>query len=147
MSKVVFKNFYLVNTLDTGLVMKAGYITIKRGGFAKILEADLEHADVQDAINKGWAEVHSEVPDVSYLTKTPQLVLEHDQYRGMTAEELHASTAPESKTNATSAPIGRSEETVQKVADAVSSKIGESAEEANGVVEVEKAKRGRKAAE
>lgn len=147
MSKVVFKNFYLVNKLETGLVMKAGYITIKRGGYAKILEADLEHSDIQDAINKGWAEVHSEVPDVSYLTKTPELVVEHDQYRGMTAEELHASADAEKKSGATSETIGRSGETVQKTADASSSQIGQSAEEANGVGEVEKAKRGRKAAE
>lgn len=145
MSKVVFKNFYLVNKLQTGLVMKAGYITIKQGGFVKILESDLEHPDILDAVNRGWAEVHSEEPDVSDLVQAPELVVEHEAYQGMTAEELKASEAPVKKSTASSASIGKGTDQVEKVADAAASQIGQSAEEANGVVG--KTKRGSKAAE
>jgi hypothetical protein len=147
MSKVVFKNFYLVNKLQTGLVMKAGYITIKQGSFAKILESDLEHPDILAAVNNGWAEVHSEEPDVSELVQAPQLVVEHEGYQGMTADELNASKAPEKKSTATSESIGKNVESVEKVSEAAASQIGQTAEQANGVAEVEKAKRGRKTAE
>jgi hypothetical protein len=146
MSKVVFKNFYLVNKLPTGLVLKAGYISIKQGSFVKILESDLEHQDVLDAVNRGWAEVHSEEPDVSDLVKAPELVVEHEGYQGMTAEELKASKTPEKKSTATSESIGKNTDVVEKVSEAAASQIGQTAEEANGVAETEKAKRGRKAA-
>jgi hypothetical protein len=139
MSKVVFKNFYLVNKLATGLVMKAGYITIKVGGFAKVMESDLEHFDVIDAINKGWVDVHSEEPDVSDLPKAPKPIIEVDSYRGMTAEELNNSGSEDKTPKATSEAIGGSGE-VEKSGEAASVKIGQSAEEVNGV------KKGRKAA-
>jgi hypothetical protein len=141
MSKVVFKNFYLVNKLATGLVLKAGYISIKVGGYAKIMESDLEHPDVIDAVNKEWAEVHSSEPDVSSLPKAPTPIIEVDSYRGMTADELKESTdAPKESTSRTES-IGRNAE-IEKSGEAVSVAIGKTAEEANGV-----AKKGRKAAD
>jgi hypothetical protein len=139
MSKVVFNNFYLVNKLMTNLLLKAGYIHIKVGNFAKVLEADLEHPDVQDAINKGWVEVHSSEPDVSGMPKNPVAIIEHDQYRGMTADELKDSEDAPRKSTATSETIGRTKDESEKTT-AASVQIGQSAEEANGV-----AKRGRKA--
>lgn len=141
MSKVVFKNFFLVNKLQTGLVMKAGYISLKVGGVAKVLESDLEHPDIMDAVNKGWVEVHSEAPDPADLPKPIVPIIETEGYKGMTAEELHTSEDAPKESTATSTALGKSG--VDKTGDEASSvAIGKSAEEANGV-----AKKGRKAAD
>jgi hypothetical protein len=146
MSKVAFKYYYIANKLPTNLMLKAGYLTVKTGSYERILESDLEHPDILDAVTKGWAEVHSEVPDTSELPKAPEPVIEHEQYRGMTADELKASEPSEKTSGATSESIGRSPE-VKSESVASSTAIGQTAEEANGVAEVEKAKRGRKAAD
>lgn len=139
MSKVTFKNYWLVNKLKTGLVMKAGYISIKVGGFAKVMEADLEHPDVVDAINKEWVEVHSQEPDSSVLVTAPAPIIETDGYRGMTADELKASTeAEQPATTAKTEALGR--DGVEATGEATSTAIGKTAEEANT------GKRGRKAA-
>ena len=142
MSKLEFKNFYLVNKLSSGLVMKGGYLAVKVGAFVKILEDDLKHPDVLDAINKGWAEIHTSEPDVSQLPQAPKPIIEVEQYRGMTAEELQASNAAEPEKNATAnvEAIGRNTE-LDKSSNAASVRLGQSAEEANG------AKKGRKAAD
>lgn len=140
MSKVTFKNFYLVNKLQTGLVMKAGYIALKVGGYAKVLESDLEHPDIMDAINKGWVEVHSEQPDPADLPKAIAPVIETEGYKGLTAEELKASIDEPKETTATTVSLGQSG--VEKTGEAAQSvAIGKSAEETNT------GKRGRKAAE
>jgi hypothetical protein len=141
MTKVVFNNFYLTNKLDHNIILKAGYIRVPNGGFAKVLESDLEHPDVQDAINRGWVEVHSAQPDPSDLRTPIAPVIENDQYRGMTAAELQTSEAPAKKSTAGSETIGRNTDKVEKTAEASSVQIGQSAEEANG------AKKSRKAAD
>lgn len=146
MSKVTFTPYYLVNKHTTNLMLKAGYISIRVGGFAKVLESDLEHPDVADAVNRGWIEVHSKEPDPADLVKPVAPVVEFEGYRGMTADELKASEPAEAKSKATSEAIGRPSEDAPKT-EATVSAIGQSAEEANGVVEVEKAKRARKTAE
>jgi hypothetical protein len=140
MSKVVFKNFYLVNKLQTGLVMKAGYISLKVGGFAKVLESDLEHPDIMDSVNKGWVEVHSEVPDAADLPKPIVPIIETEGYKGLTAEELLKSTDTPAESTASSVALGQSG--VEKTGEAAASTaIGKSAEETNT------GKRGRKAAD
>lgn len=140
MSKVVFKNFYLVNKLQTGLVMKAGYIALKVGGYAKVLESDLEHPDIMDAINKGWVEVHSEAPDPADLPKPVVPIIETEGYKGLTADELHADTGEAPESTAKSEALGKPG--VEKTGDAARVEaIGKSAEEANT------GKRGRKAAD
>src|SRR5579859_7673928 len=129
MSKLEFKNFYLVNKLTTGLVMKAGYLTVKVGSFVKILEDDLKHPDVLDAINRGWADVHTTEPDVTQLPQAPKPIIEVEQYRGMTAEELQASNATEKEKDATAnvEAIGRNTE-LDKSNNAASVRLGQSAE-------------------
>lgn len=140
MSKVTFNSFYLVNKLNTGLVMKAGYITLKVGGFARVMESDLEHPDVIDAINKEWVEVHSKEPNAADLPKPIVPIIETEGYKGLTAEELLSSDDAPSATGATSTALGQPG--VEKSGEAASSSaIGKSAEETNS------GKRGRKAAD
>lgn len=91
MSKIEFKRLYLLNKLDTNLVMKGGYLVAKRGGYATITESDLTHPDIQDAITKEWAEVWDRVPDLQDLPKAPVAIEITNPYEGMTESELKAS--------------------------------------------------------
>lgn len=141
MSKVAFNYFYLANKLPHNVVLKAGYISIPVGSYKKVLEADLEHPDVADAVTRGWIEVHSQEPDTSELPQAPKVVYEHDQYRGMTAEELKASDDKAPASTASSESIGRTTGAEVEKAEGSVTQIGQSAEEANTG-----AKRGRKAA-
>jgi hypothetical protein len=141
MSKVDINTVYLVNKLPHSVIMKGGYINIPAGGYVKVREADLEHDDVLYAMNRDWVEAHTEVPDTSDLPKPATLVIEHDQYRGMTEDELQGLVAAPEQSGARSEALGRSEQQVEKTSEATSEAIGRSAEEVNGV-----AKKGRKAA-
>jgi hypothetical protein len=93
MSKIEMKRLYLINKLDTQLSLKGGYITVKRGGYATITEADLDHPDVVDATTKEWAEVWNKEPGASDLPATALPIQINDPYQGMTLAELKASEA------------------------------------------------------
>lgn len=138
MSKFEFKKIYAVNKHDTNIIMKAGFIKVPVGSYATILEADLQHPDVIYAVSKDWISLTDVEPDASSLKAPPKPIIEHQGYKGLTAEELNAQRQDEQEAAATP---GKVEELgkaagVEVTAEARSERIGETAESAN--------KRGRK---
>lgn len=90
------EHIFAINLSNGNLSLKAGYISIPRGGYKSVLVSDKNHPDFLDAFSKGWVKYSDTKPD-SEASPSVKPIEYFEPNKGMSADELKAELAKDAE--------------------------------------------------